>query len=56
MHTERHQKKIKRKIWIIALAFVYHYVQFEVSSISKINSFFLVLAEFIINSVDYKFE
>ena len=52
VHTERHQKKIKRKIWIIALAFVYHYVQFEVSSISKINSFFLVLPEFVINSMD----
>ncbi|SRR6266404_4917439 len=31
VHTERHQKKIKRKLWIIALAFIYHYVQFEVS-------------------------
>jgi len=31
VHTEQHQKKIKRKIWVIALAFVYHYVQFEVS-------------------------
>jgi len=31
VHTEWHQKKIKRKIWVTALAFIYHYVQFEVS-------------------------
>jgi len=27
VHTEQHQKKIKRKIWVIALAFIYHYIR-----------------------------